>query len=275
MSNEPQTGYQLTGRVAVVTGAARGIGRACALRLAQAGADVIIVDRDLAGAAEFGETLNAASVPDEIRALGRRSAGVEVDLVDGAAVAEACRSIVAEFGRVDILVNMAGGAVTPAERSHAADVPMIDVDRTHDVNVKTMLTITQALVPTMIAAGSGSIVNATGQSGITTYKDGLLSNYGAAKASVLYYTRALAAQLGPHGIRANCVSPGVTLTARIAAQSKGRGVGTEDELRQIPLRRFAQPDDIAKAVEFLAGDMASYVSGQCLSVCGGAVLTPN
>jgi NAD(P)-dependent dehydrogenase (short-subunit alcohol dehydrogenase family) len=269
------TGYDLGGRVAVVTGAARGIGRACALRLARAGADVVVLDRDLAGAAEFGETLTAASVPDEIIALGRRSIGIQVDLTDRPGVDRAVETILAEFGRVDILVNMAGGAVTPAERSHAADVPMEDVQRAMDVNVTTMLTITQALAPALEASGAGSIVNATGQSAITTYKDGLLANYGAAKISVLYYTRALAAQLGPRGIRANCVSPGVTMTARIASQAAARGVGTDDELSAIPLRRFAQPDDIAKAVEFLAGDMSSYVTGQCLSVCGGAVLTPS
>lgn len=275
MSSAGDGSYDLSGRVAVVTGAARGIGRACALRLAEAGADVVIVDRDLQGAAEFGEKLGADSVPDEIRQLGRRSLGVEVDLTDAAGVQDAVRRIVDEFGRIDILVNMAGGAVTPAERSHVSEVPLQDVDRAHEVNVKTMLALTQAVAPTMSAGGGGSIVNATGQSGITTYQDGYLSNYGAAKAAVLYYTRALAAELGPQGIRANCVSPGVTLTARIASQAAERGVGTEDQLAAIPLRRFAQPDDIAKAVEFLASDMSSYITGQCLSVCGGAVLTPH
>jgi 3-oxoacyl-[acyl-carrier protein] reductase len=135
--------------------------------------------------------------------------------------------------------------------------------------------MSQAVVPVMEKRGGGSIVNATGQSAITIYKQGHLANYGASKIAVLYYTRALAAEKGPQGIRANCVSPGVTLTARIASQAADRGVGTQEELAGIPLRRFAQTDDIAKAVEFLAGDMASYVTGQCLSVCGGAVLTPN
>jgi NAD(P)-dependent dehydrogenase (short-subunit alcohol dehydrogenase family) len=265
--------YDLTGRVAVVTGAARGIGRACALRLARSGADVIVVDRDLRGAEKFGEELSAASVPDEIRALGRRSAGYEADLTDSAATDDVAARVMDEFGRVDILVNMAGGAVTPTERSHVSEVPLDDVRLAHDVNVVTMLNMTQALVPAL-AAGGGSVVNVTGQSAITTYKDGLLANYGAAKIAVLYYTRALAAEVGPRGIRANCVSPGVTLTARIASQAVARGVGTAEELDQIPLRRFAQPDDIAKAVEFLAGDMSSYITGQCLSVCGGVVLTP-
>lgn len=265
--------YDLTGRVAVVTGAARGIGRACALRLARSGADVVVLDRDLGGAAQFGEELSAASVPDEIRAVGRRSEGFQVDLTDRSAVDRVAESVLAQFGRVDILVNMAGGAVTPADRSHVSQMRVDDVKISHDVNVVTMLNATQAFLPALSREG-GAIVNATGQSAITTYKDGLLADYGAAKIAVLYYTRALAAEVGPVGVRANCVSPGVTLTARVASQAKARGVGTGDELDRVPLRRFAQPDDIAKAVEFLASDMSSYITGQCLSVCGGAVMTP-
>jgi NAD(P)-dependent dehydrogenase (short-subunit alcohol dehydrogenase family) len=267
-------GYDLSGKVAVVTGAARGIGRACALRLAEAGADVVIVDRNLAGAEEFGETLGAASVPEEIQAFGRRSKGFEVDLTDQTAVDLMVGQIAREFGRIDILVNMAGGAITPADQSLPSIVSAKDIDLVFDVNLTTVVNMSQAVIPFMKENGGGSIVSATGQSAITTYKGGLLSNYGASKIAVLYYMRALAAETGPHGIRANCVSPGVTMSSRIAA-SAARGVGTKDELQGIPLGRFAQPDDIAKAVEFLSSDMASYVSGQCLSVCGGAVLTPN
>ncbi|GAA4686023.1 SDR family NAD(P)-dependent oxidoreductase [Frondihabitans cladoniiphilus] len=267
--------YDLTGRVAVVTGAARGIGRACALRLARAGADVVIVDRDLEAAKEFGESLGAESVPAEIEAMGRRSAGYQADLTDQAAVDATVDAIARDFGRIDILVNMAGGMITPADRSKPSVVPIEDIDRVFAVNLNTVVFMSQAVARVMKTTGGGSIVSATGQSAITTYKQGLLANYGASKIAVLYFMRALAAELGPDGIRANCVSPGVTLTSRIASTAGDRGVGTQDEIDAIPLRRFAQPDDIAKAVEFLASDMAGYISGQCLSVCGGAVLTPN
>lgn len=123
--------------------------------------------------------------------------------------------------------------------------------------------------------GGGIIVNISSQSGITTYKQGLLAAYAALKAAVAHYTRYLAAELGPHGIRANCLSPGVMLTARVAALAAERGVGTADEAAQIPLRRFGQVEDCAGVLEFLTTDLSQYVTGQVISVCGGAVLTPS
>src|SRR5690606_4823580 len=120
---------------AIVTGAARGLGRAYALRLARLGADVAILDIDLNGAAAFGETLTAATVPDEIRAFGRRSLGIEADLSDRAAATDAIRQVAAEFGRIDILVNNAGGAITPIERSRASAVPDEDIALTLDANL--------------------------------------------------------------------------------------------------------------------------------------------
>lgn len=264
----------LLGRIAVVTGAARGIGRACALRLAAAGADVAIVDRDLRGAARYGETLTAASVPDEIQAMGRLSKGYEVDLTDRAAVNELFEQIGAEFGRIDMLVNMAGGALTPIERSKASIVPDEDIDLILDVNLRTAINCSQAAIPAL-RESSGAIVNVTGGSAIAPLPDGVLSHYGFAKMAVLQYTRSLATELGPEGIRANCVSPGITYSARIASQAQERDLGTDKDLQCIPLRRFGTPEDIAMAVEFLAGDMSSYITGQCLSVCGGAVVTPN
>jgi NAD(P)-dependent dehydrogenase (short-subunit alcohol dehydrogenase family) len=269
MSAVRNSDYDLSGRVAVVTGAARGIGRACALRLAAAGADVVIVDRDLDGAAQWGESLSAASVPDEIRALGRRSAGYEVDLVDRDAVLSTFAAIRAEFGRIDILANIAGGAITPLDRSLPSTIPAEDVDVLLDVNLRTVINCCQAAAEDL-KASSGSIINVTGASAIAAFPGGRLSGYGAAKIAVLHYTRSLASELGPFGVRSNCISPGITMTARVAQTGYGA-----DELARIPLGRFAEVDDIAKAVEFLAGDMSSYITGQCLSVCGGNVMTPN
>jgi NAD(P)-dependent dehydrogenase (short-subunit alcohol dehydrogenase family) len=268
------TNYSLAGRVAVVTGAARGIGRSCALRLASAGADVAVLDRDLDGAGKFGEVLSADSVPAEIEALGRRSKGYEVDLVDRDLVNQTFEDIVSTFGRIDVLVNMAGGAISPIERSKASVVPDDDVDLILDVNLRTVINCSQAAIPAL-RDSSGVIVNVTGASAIATLPDGVLSHYGFAKMAVLQYTRSLATELGPEGIRANCVSPGITYSARVAAQATERRLGTNEDLSRIPLRRFGQPDDIAKAVEFLATDMSSYITGQCLSVCGGNVVTPN
>lgn len=266
---------KLMGKTAVVTGAARGLGRAYALRLASLGADVVIIDIDLKGAAQFGEQLSADSVSQEIEALGRRGFGIQCDLARRdeafAAIAKAHELL----GRIDILVNNAGGALTPADRSLPSITPEEDTRFLMDVNYMSAVHCCQAVAPIMKQQGTGSIINISSQSGITTYKQGLLSAYAASKAAVTHYTRYLAAELGPHGIRANCLAPGVMMTARVAAQAAKRGVGTDDEAAQIPLRRFGRVEDCAGVVEFLATDLSQYVTGQVISVCGGAVLTPN
>lgn len=266
---------KLIGKVAIVTGAARGLGRAYALRLARLGADVVVVDINLNAAAEFGEQLEASSVSAEIEMLGRRSIGIQADLTRREEVNAMVAEVMRQFGRIDIIVNNAGGALTPAERSMPSITPEDDTRFLMDVNYMSAVHCCQAVAPIMKQQGAGSIINISSQSGITTYKQGLLSAYAASKAAVTHYTRALAAELGPHGIRANCLAPGVMMTARVAAQAAKRGVGTDDEAAQIPLRRFGRVEDCAGVVEFLATDLSQYVTGQVISVCGGAVLTPN
>jgi len=251
---------KLQGKRAVVTGGARGLGRAYALRLASLGADVAIIDLDLDGAAEYGETLAAPTVAGEIEQLGQEAIG----------------RIAATFGGIDILVNNAGGHVTPANRSGASTMPEEDVRKLLDANFMSTMFCCQAVAPLMKEQGGGVIVNTSSQAGVTTYKhQGMIAGYAAAKAAVSQYTRYLAAELGPHGIRVNCLAPGVMLTARVAAQAKARGIGTEADLAGIPLRRFGQVEDCADVVEFLATDLSRYVTGQVISVCGGAVLTPS
>ena len=265
----------LLGQVAVVTGAARGLGRAYALRLASLGADVAVVDIRLDGAAEFAAQLSADTVTAEIEHMGRRSIGIQADLAQRTEAENAIHQALKALGRIDILVNNAGGALTPAERSHASLTPEDDNRFLFDVNYMSAVFCCQAAAVPMKAQGSGVIVNISSQSGITTYKGGLLSCYAASKAAVTQYTRYLAAELGPFGIRANCIAPGVMLTARVAAQAKARGVGTDEEAAQIPLRRLGRVEDCAGALEFLTTDLSQYVTGQVISVCGGAVLTPN
>jgi NAD(P)-dependent dehydrogenase (short-subunit alcohol dehydrogenase family) len=266
---------KLQGKTAVVTGGARGLGRAYALRLASLGADVAIVDLDLDGAAEFGETLSAPSVAAEIEQLGRRSIGIQADLTKRDEAFRAIESAMKALGRIDIIVNNAGGAITPAERSYASITPEEDTRTLMDVNFMSTVHCCQAVVPIMKKQGGGVIVNISSQSGITTYNQGLLAVYAASKAAVTHYTRYLAAELGPDGIRANCLAPGIMLTARVAAQAKARGIGTDSEAAKVPLRRLGQVEDCAGVLEFLATDLSQYVTGQVISVCGGAVLTPN
>ena len=267
---------KLAGRKAVVTGGARGLGRAYALRLAALGADVAIIDLKLDGAAEYGETLAAPSVAAEIEQLGRRGLGIEADLSVNAQAQQAIEKIAAAFGGLDILVNNAGGHVTPADRSDASTISEEDIRKLLDANFMSTLFCCQAAAVIMKRQGRGVIVNTSSQAGVTTYNhQGRIAGYAAAKAAVSQYTRYLAAELGPYGIRVNCLAPGVILTARVAAQAAGRGIGTDAEMQRVPLRRFGEVEDCADVVEFLSTDLSRYVTGQVISVCGGAVLTPS
>lgn len=265
----------LAGQVAVVTGAARGMGRAFAHRLAQLGADVAILDIDLDGAAKFNETLQAPTVADEIVAMNRRSLGVQVDLTDRAATNAALAQVEKTLGRIDILVNCAGGLITPMERSTASVSPDEDTRLLFAANFDSMLYCCQAVVPGMRARGSGVIVNLSSQSGVSAYPGGKMALYASAKAAVTQYTRYLAAEVGPWGIRANCIAPGIILTSRVAAQAAARSVGSDAQAAEIPLRRLGVPEDCVGVMEFLVTRLSQYVTGQCICVDGGAVLTPN
>jgi NAD(P)-dependent dehydrogenase (short-subunit alcohol dehydrogenase family) len=267
---------QTARKVAIVTGSARGIGRAIALRFAAHGMDVVVADLDLAGAAQYGEVLTAATVPDEIRALGVRSLGVEGDLCRREGASDLITRTLATFGRVDVLVNNAGGALTPIERSMASAVPDEDLDRMLKLNLMSTIYCCQEVLPAMRSAGAGSIVNVSSRAALDpSQRQGRLTPYGIAKSGVIQYTRFLAYEVGPFNVRVNCIAPGSIATARIVQSAKARGISTDADLQQIPLRRHGSADDVAGAALFFATDLSSYVTGQCLSVCGGTVLTPS
>jgi len=257
------------GQVAIVTGAARGIGRAIALRLARNGADIVIADLDLAGAKKFNEELTAESVEKEIIALGRRSLSVEGDLSKKQVADNVIAQTVAALGRVDILVNCAGGGITPFATSSAANCPEDEVNTLLNVNYISMVNCCRAVVPHMREASSGSIINIASIAGLFPPQSGAFAHYSAAKAAVLSYTRSLSCEVGPDGIRVNAVAPGVVETARHRTSKKVHGLGSVDHAKTVPLRRFAEPDDIAKVVQFFASDLAGFVTGQCLPVHGG------
>ena len=263
----------LAGKVAFVTGGARGLGRAYVLRLASLGADVAFADLNLDGAREFGEKLSAPSVAEEVAALGVGVLAIAGDFGSSAIVDDAFRQILERFGRLDILVTNAGGAIGRAEFGSPSATPTDDVERLFRANYLSMMLCCQAAIPIMRRQGSGVIVNVASQTAVSTLPGGNLAVYGAMKAAVVQYTRGLAAELGPDGIRANCISPGIIMTMRIAAQAKARNIGTEEQANAIPLRRLGTVEDCAGVVEFLVSDNSRYVTGQCISVCGGAVLT--
>jgi NAD(P)-dependent dehydrogenase (short-subunit alcohol dehydrogenase family) len=261
----------LEGSVAVVAGGARGIGRACALRLADLGATVAVIDLKLDAAADYGEQLTAASIEQELTDRAGSGLGIQADLTGPETTDRAIGQVLERFGRLDILVVTAGGAITPAEHNAASITPDADLSTIVDVNMRTVVNSCRAAVPPMRASGGGAIVTMASQSALWVTPDGSLAAYGMAKAAVVQYTRYLAAELGPAGIRVNSVAPGVIRTARLASQSAAV-VGSDATAKGIPLRRIGEPSDVADAVQYLTTPLSAYVTGQVLAVDGGSTM---
>jgi NAD(P)-dependent dehydrogenase (short-subunit alcohol dehydrogenase family) len=268
---------KLRGKVALVTGSGRGLGRAYALKLASLGADIVINDINLDSARQFQEELTAPTVMDEARAHGVRSLGIQADVIKKDQVDAMVEQIVRELGRIDILVNNAGGMLTPFERGFASSMPEEDVRFILDVNLLGTISCCQAVAPHMKAQRSGKIINVSSQAGVQGNDTGAIAHYCVAKAGVAEYTRLLAGELGPYNVTVNAIAPGVIVTSRAQVQFK-RGVDpdlTAAEERRIPLRRLGVPEDCARVIEFLATDLSDYVTGQVICVCGGMVLFPS
>jgi NAD(P)-dependent dehydrogenase (short-subunit alcohol dehydrogenase family) len=256
---------ELSGQVAIVTGAGRGIGRATALELAQMGADVVVAEVDREGAERTAA---------EVKGLGRRVSVVRTDVTsrdDLRAMAERAR---AEFGRIDILVNNAG--------IYRAALPL-DVTEEHwdaimTVNAKAVFFASQAVLPTMIAQKRGAIISLASMAGKIGSRNNL--PYNASKAAVVSMTKSLALAHAADGIRVNCVCPGFVETDMWAAvsreQGKLMGVTPEEFTRQrasqVPLGRMERPEDVAHVIGFLASSKSGYMTGQALSVDGGLVM---
>jgi 3-oxoacyl-[acyl-carrier protein] reductase len=247
---------RLTGRVALVTGAEVGIGRATAMALAQDGADVAVhyyADED--GATEAARA---------IEALGRRTAIFQADLTKSSEVARVVRGAETHFGRIDVLVNNAGGLLG---RHPLVDMPEAFFHDVMNVNVLTTFLCCQAVAPGMIARRQGAIINLTSLAAHNGGGPGA-SVYSAAKAAVLALTKAYAKELAPHGIRVNAVSPGLiggtpfhnTFTSPEAFAAA---------VKTIPLGRAGEPADVATVIAFLAGDAASFVVGETIEINGG------
>lgn len=266
----------LEGKVALVTGAGRGLGRAYALRLARAGADVVVNDIRLDSAKEWDEELTAPTVMDEVRNLGRRSLGIQADVTKKDQVEAMVAQTVRELGRLDILVTNAGGALTPIERAAASSMPEEDLRFIMDVNLMGTIFCCQAAVPPMKERHYGKIINVSSQAGVKSGGGGGMAHYSVAKAGIAHYTRVLAAEVGKFGITVNCIAPGLILTSRAMGQFGRHLPETRVPAEKtIPLRRMGWPDDVAKVVEFFASDLSDYVTGQVLPVCGGMVLSPS
>ena len=242
-------------RVALVTGGARGIGRAIALELAAAGCAVAVGDL-LADEAE--------AVAAEI---GRNAIAVPLDITDGAAVAAAVASVGERLGPVDIAVNNAGwDELRPFLET---DEPFWD--RVIDINYKGCLRVTKAVLPGMTERGWGRLVNIASDAG--RVGSSLESVYAGAKGGVIAFTKTVAREVARSGVTANCVCPGPTRTPLLEGMAGEGGDRFVDALtRAVPMRRLGEPEDIAAAVAFLASERAGYVTGQTLSVSGGLTM---
>lgn len=253
----PLQAYDLTGRAALVTGAASGIGRATAALLAQAGAAVVCADIDDAGARETARRITDA---------GGTAEAVRVDVADRAQVASAVAATVSAHGRLDVMANIAG----IMHSSSVLDTDDADLDRVLAVNFKGVLHGCREAARAMIPRGAGAIVNMA-SGAIDTGAPGLLC-YSAAKAAVVQLTRTLATEVGPSGIRVNAVAPGFVRTAMTRHHDDPRKSFEAPVLRMTPLGRVGEPEDVAHAVLHLASDAASFVTGQILRPNGGVAM---
>ena len=247
------TSFDLTGRVALITGASRGLGQTFARALARAGADVAITSRTLDSLRSFRQ---------EVESTGRRAVPLELDVRDQASIRRAVDGAHAAFGQIDILVNNAGCNV----RKRATDVTWDDWNLVLDTNLRGAFFVAQSVATHMIARGSGRIINIGSVTSMFGFAG--LGPYGASRGGIRQLTMSLADDWGPHGITVNCLAPGWFKTE----QNK---VLYEDKewvdylVDKIPLRRTGRPEDLEGAVVFLASDASAYITGQTLLVDGG------
>jgi 3-oxoacyl-[acyl-carrier protein] reductase len=245
---------QLENQIAVVTGAGRGIGRAIALKFASEGADVVCVSRT----AE-----NSEKVAAEVRALGRKAWALAVDVSDTAAVSAAAEKILAECGKVDILINNAG-VTRDGLLMRMSDA---DWDAVLNTNLKGAFLFTKAFTRSFVKQRSGRIINVASIIGLIGNAG--QANYAASKAGLIGFTQSVAKELGSRNITVNALAPGfieTDMTAALSAELKA------ELLKKIPLNSLGQPEDIANAALFLASPGARYVTGQVLTVDGGMVM---
>jgi 3-oxoacyl-[acyl-carrier protein] reductase len=245
---------RLSGKVAIVTGSAQGIGLATAARFAAEGARVVVADLDARRVSDTVATL---------RAQGGQAMGCAVDVTRRETIDAMVAAVRAEWGRIDVLVNNAG--ITQDAR--LAKMTSSQFDAVVAVNLKGVFECTQAVADTMVLQGAGSIVNASSVVGL--YGNFGQTNYAATKAGVIGFTKTWARELGPKGIRVNAVCPGFVLTPILSTIPEAV---VQKMVDKVPLGRLGRPEEIASVHAFLASDDASYLNGAVIEVSGGIQL---
>jgi NAD(P)-dependent dehydrogenase (short-subunit alcohol dehydrogenase family) len=242
------------GKVALITGAGTGIGKATALAFAREGASVVIADIDLE---------SAEAVAKEIKSLGREALTIKADVSNKPDVVQMADKVVQEFGKIDILVNNAGVvAVCPTE-----ELAEEDWDKVVSVDLKGMFLCSQAVARQMIKQGSGKIVSLASTAAHRGFYG--LAAYCASKGGVLALTRQMAMEWAEHNINVNTVSPSVTLTEMVRKYYEDTGGGQEDQIRWVPLGRLNEPEDVSAAILFLASADADNITGRDILIDGG------
>jgi NAD(P)-dependent dehydrogenase (short-subunit alcohol dehydrogenase family) len=262
---------RLDGAVALVTGSGRGLGRMIAETLIGMGANVALHDISENAPAQYGEADSLTAVAEQLSVGGVRIIGVTGDITKEDAVAAMVKRVQQELGPISVLVNCAGGDIGALGQkpnpNGALDVSLADAAAVFQRNFMGTLLMCRAVCPGMVAMNKGAVINI----GSLNAHQGVSPEviYGCAKAAIVHYTRCLALEMRPHGVRVNAVSPGPTKSARFLATRT-----LDESLMNDPvsLDRYAEPMEIANAVAFLAGDNSSFISGQILRVDGAATL---
>ncbi len=246
--------FSLEGKIAFVTGAGRGLGRAGALALAEAGAHVALVSRTRSQLEETGAA---------IERLGRKSLVAVADTRKAAEVEAAVRATVEAFGRIDILFNNAGTNV----RRPVVEMSDEDWHTIMDTNVKGVFVVARAVARQMIAQKGGRIINMSSMSALSTERDKVV--YASSKGAVSQFTKGLALELAPHGITVNAIAPGYMMTPLVKGYLEADAERSRRILQRIALGRVGQPEEIGGALVFLASEAARYITGATIAIDGG------